>query len=195
MKRKISEYLDSKAESEYDELDKIFREYINGNIKAIADTKGFTKVEIFPEISKKTRSIQIYFRYYNFAGFIEFENDGYEYCLYVPDRKQTIFDEKNILKRIYSYTFSIDSLFDELYNQIINDKRLDKKDCLIKNKKYKKYKALSNISLLIPGLVILILGLYVIITDKSLYVPILGVISISGIIFHLIFYCISTKYQ
>lgn len=195
MKRKISEYLDSKAESEYDELDKIFQEYINGNIKAIADTKGFTKVEIFPEISKNTRSIQIYFRYYNFAGFIEFENDGYEYCLYVPDRKQTIFDEKNILKRIYSDTFSIDSLFDELYNQIINDKRLDKKDCLIKNKKYKKYKALSNISLLIPGLVILILGLYVIITDKSLYVPILGVISISGIIFHLIFYCISTKYQ
>lgn len=194
MKRKISEYLDSKAESEYDELDKIFREYINGNIKAIADTKGFTKVEIFPEISKKTRSIQIYFRYYNFAGFIEFENDGYEYCLYVPDRKQTIFDEKNILKRIYSYTFSIDSLFDELYNQIINDKRLDKKDCLIKNKKYKKYKALSIFFLFFTLIFIFIVGTYATLTDKSLH-PSLGTVAIAGLAFHIIFYCISTKYQ
>ncbi len=35
MKRKISRYLNSKEKSEYDNLDKIFELYLNGNIKEL----------------------------------------------------------------------------------------------------------------------------------------------------------------
>ena len=194
MKRKIIEYLGSKAESESNELDKILQEYVDGQIEEIANKKGFTNVEIFPEISKKTRSMQIYFRYYNFAGFIEFEDEGYEYCIYIPDKKQMSYDEKDMVKNKYTSAFCIDTFFDQLYKNMIVDKRLDREDYLIKIKKNKKYKAFSTLSLIFTLVFILIVGTYVTITDKSLNSG-LGVIAIAGLAFHVIFYYISTRYQ
>ena len=61
MKRKISRYLNSKEKSEYDNLDKIFELYLNGNIKELLSE--YVGVGIYLSFNKLGKTIQLNYNY------------------------------------------------------------------------------------------------------------------------------------
>ena len=63
MKRKISRYLNSKEKSEYDNLDKIFELYLNGNIKELLSE--YVGVGIYLSFNKLGKTIQLNYNYQN----------------------------------------------------------------------------------------------------------------------------------
>ena len=85
-----------------------------------------------------------------------------------------------------------DSL-DEVCKKINSEKGLDKEDILMKKKKFKKYRLLSNISLFIPLLFILTLALFNG-NIGDIVSSILVAILMCEVVLFFIFRCISNKY-
>ena len=70
MKRKISRYLNSKEKCEYDNLDKIFELFLNGNIKELLSE--YVGVGIYPSFNKLGKTIQLNYNYQNIYVIIDF---------------------------------------------------------------------------------------------------------------------------
>lgn len=70
MKRKIENYLNSKAKSEYSNLDRIFELYLSGDIKKLLST--YAGVRVYPTIDKLGRTIQLNYNYHNIYVVIDF---------------------------------------------------------------------------------------------------------------------------
>ena len=80
MKRKIENYLNSKRKEEYNNLDRIFELYLNGNIKKML-TK-YVGVGIYPTINKLGKTIQLNYNYHNIYVIIDFFENKYNVEIY-----------------------------------------------------------------------------------------------------------------
>lgn len=63
MKRKIANYLKSKEKKDYNNLEKIFDLYLNGDIKKLLS--NYSGVDIYPTINKLGKTIQLNYNYQN----------------------------------------------------------------------------------------------------------------------------------
>lgn len=147
MKRKIVKYLKLKEESQYTFLDDCLKNYINGGrIKYLANYK-FSKIEIFPEITKNKPFMEICLIYQNIACNIAVMEDELEYSVY-PLYADIDEVNKNTFNIVYKDNFSFDELINEVYNKMINHYKL--KDISNHKNKQKIYSLIANICLLFP---------------------------------------------
>jgi hypothetical protein len=169
MNKRVLHYLNSKEESNYTFLDKILSFYAKEKFQNLLSNNDVTEIEFFPSIKKSGNSIQIYFNYYNLSAILEFNEEWYEYCKYklccsVEEM------ESSIIRVQYNDDFAIEIFIEEFIKSLNDDSQLIKSkntNAKVKNKK-KIYSIISIISLCIPILVIGILAIYSLVTDKAI---------------------------
>lgn len=122
---KINKYLKSKDESQYNILDKIFKCYINGHLKKLLNNYQFSKIEYYPHISKRGDLLQIDFWHHNLHANIEFDENSFDYIIYLPGISAEDFD-KGIIKKEYDHDFDIEKFFEDFHNMLQKDSRLKK---------------------------------------------------------------------
>ncbi len=183
MNKKITKYLSKKHNFTF--LDKILIFYSNGYLKKVLINNNATEIEIYP-IIKKENSIQIYFKYYNIFVIFDFKENYYEYCKY--DSKCSPEEvEHSIVKAQYNDDFDIENFISEFIKLINQDERLNKSNILKKNKK-KLYNVLSDISLIIPWIILGIIALCSYLTKKEIKLDAwFGIIIILSIVVWFIF--------
>ncbi|MBO4988936.1 MAG: hypothetical protein J6D37_01255 [Clostridia bacterium] len=123
--RKITKYLNSKAESEYTMLDRLLKQYLDGELEMVLKRYGFTKIEIFSKIGKRENDLQIYFRYYNFALDIDFSDRAFDYTAYLPGISAEEY-ENSIIRCNYEKNFSFEGFVARLQSELSQDTRLKK---------------------------------------------------------------------
>lgn len=163
MKTKIENYLNSKEKNEYDNLDKIFELYLNGNIKKML-TK-YVGVGIYPTVNKLSKTIQLKYNYNNIYVIIDFFEDKYNVAVYHTGISA---DELEKLAIDYDYQadFELCKLIEEIDDRIKNHPKL--KDTTLLEKKKKIYSLVAGISLWLPIVVFGGMGLYCAITDSAI---------------------------
>jgi|SRR5690554_547260 len=124
-KRKIKRYLKSKEESKYNNLDRVFKFYIDGLLKELLKKYGFSKIEIFPKIWKDNNNLQINFWYYNLVVGVDLFNLHFDYVIYLPGINAEQLD-KCFIESSYSDDFNIVNFIGDLYNILEKDNRLIK---------------------------------------------------------------------
>lgn len=122
---KINKYLKSKDESQYNILDKIFKCYINGHLKKLLNNYQFSRIEYYPHISKRGDLLQIDFWHHNLHANIEFDENSFDYIIYLPGISAEDFD-KGIIKKEYDHDFDIEKFFEDFHNMLQEDSRLKK---------------------------------------------------------------------
>jgi len=127
-KRKIKRYLKLKEENKYNNLDCIFKIYIDGLLKELLEKYGFSKIEIFPEIWKDNNNLQINFRYYNLVVGVDLFNLRFDYVIYLPGITAEQLD-KSFIESSYSDDFNIVNFIGDLYSILEKDNRLHKSKC------------------------------------------------------------------
>ena len=193
MRKKVSartlRYLSSKDMSTYTELDSVLSFYASGQFEETLLLSGATEIEFFPVIQKTEKSIQICFNYYNLSAFLEFKEDYYEFCVYLP---KTSADEieRQVNRRQYENTFNVEQCIQSLMHVTKSDVRLKitAKKCTEIVNKGRIYSIASVISFLIPFIIIAILAMYkelsgkeVAISSELTAILIIASVSISGI--------------
>lgn len=162
MKRKIENYLNSKEKSEYDNLDKIFELYLNGNIKTLLSK--YVGVGIYPTFNKLGKTIQLNYNCHNIYVIIDFFEDKYNVVVYhagisVDDLEKLFIDYD------YQDDFNLEKLINEVDDKIKNYPKL--KDTTLIEKKKKIYSLIAWISLCLPIVIWGSIGLYCIITENT----------------------------
>lgn len=122
---KINKYLKSKDESQYNNLDKIFKYYVDGHLKNLLSNYHYSKIEYYPRISKRGNLLQIDFWYFNLHINIEFDVYNFDYIIYLPGISAEDF-EKGITEKEYDQDFSIEKFFEDFHNMLQKDGRLKK---------------------------------------------------------------------
>lgn len=161
--KKIEKYLSTKKYNEYTKLDTILQSYNEGDIHNIFLKYDLTNIGIFYRISEtNSNTIQLNFKYSNLVGTIDFDENGYEYIIYPTGTNIDELD-KMFIKEKYDEKFSIDNTVEKMYELIQNNPELK-----IPNIKLKRYKIISNLSLLMPFIIIGVMGMYVILTNDNI---------------------------
>lgn len=122
---RINKYLKSKDISQYNWLDKVLGYYVNGYLKKILESYKFTKINIYPQIGRKGNYLQIECFFYNLTIDIGFDENCYDYIVYLPGISAEEFD-KGVTIKEYSNDFNVESFFENFYNMLQKDSRLKK---------------------------------------------------------------------
>lgn len=159
-KNKIIQYLNSKKNDEYNYLDILLEKYCNGELTQLLSKYKFTKIEIFPQISKNGNSIEMCLTYQNIAANISLTDDEIEYSIY---QLYATADEinKNTFNLKCNVEFSFEDLLNSIYEKMLNNFKLKYSTNPTKNKKI--YNTIATIFLLVPTIfigimVVLVLG-------------------------------------
>ena len=112
-KNKIIQYLNSKKNDEYNYLDFLLEKYCNGELTQLLSKYKFTKIEIFPQISKNGNSIEICLIYQNIAASISLTDGEIEYSIY---KLYATSDEIN--KNTFNLKCNVEFSFEDLLNSI-----------------------------------------------------------------------------
>lgn len=163
MKRKISRYLNSKEKSEYDNLDKIFELYLNGNIKELLSE--YVGVSIYLSFNKFGKTIQLNYNYQNIYVIIDFFEDKYDIVVYYAGIKEEEL-EKLFIDYDYKNDFVLEKVIKEIDIKIKNHPKL--KDTTLIEKKKKIYSTIAWSSLCLPLIICGSIGLYCVITKNDL---------------------------
>lgn len=121
MKRKIENYLNSKAKSEYSNLDRIFELYLSGDIKKLLSK--YAGVRVYPTIDKLGKTIQLNYNYHNIYVVIDFFEDKYDVAIYQVGINADDL-EKLIIDYDYPNNFSLEELINEIDIKIKNHPKL-----------------------------------------------------------------------
>lgn len=120
---KINKYLKSKEESQYNNLDRILKDYTEGRLKKLLGNYPYSEIEYYPHISKRGNLLQVDFRYHNLHINIEFDINGFDYITYLPGISAEDF-EQGIIKKEYDDDFNIENFFADFHNMLQKDSRL-----------------------------------------------------------------------
>lgn len=165
MKRKIENYLNSKAKIEYSNLDRIFELYLSGNIEKLLSK--YAGVGIYPTINKLGKTIQLNYNYHNIYVIINFFEDKYNVVIYnVGINAEEL--EKLLIDYDYQNNFSLEELINEIDIKIKNHLKL--KDTTLIEKKKKLYSTISWISFCLSIFICGNIALYCVITKNSVKV-------------------------
>lgn len=128
--RRINKYLKSKNNSQYNCLDNILIYYVDGNLQKVLERYNFKKINIYPVIGKKGNYLQIECFFYNLTVNIEFDENSFDYIIYLPGISAEDFD-KGIIQKEYKDDFDIEKFFEHFHNILQKDSRLkiDNKNC------------------------------------------------------------------
>ncbi len=161
MKRKIRNYLSSKAKSDYSNLDRIFELYLNGDIKTLLS--DYSGVGIYPTFNKLGKSIQLGGGGGGGYVAIDFLEDKYSVVIYSSgievEEVEKLFNEYD-----YRADFSLEELINEIDMEIKNHPMLN--DTTSIEKKKKLYSRIAWISLCVPFVIIGILAILLINKDS-----------------------------
>lgn len=163
MKRKIENYLNSKGENEYSNLDRIFELYLSGDIKKLLSK--YVGVGVYPTINKLGKTIQLNYNYRNIYVIIDFFEDKYNVVVYHDD-----INTEDLKKLFIDYEYPTDFNLENLIKEI--DERIKKHpklmDTTLLEKKKKVYTLIAWISLCLPILICASITLYCVITKNNL---------------------------
>ena len=120
---KINKYLKSKEESQYNNLDRILKDYTEGRLKKLLSNYPYSKIEYYPHIGKRGNLLQVDFWYHNLHINIEFDINGFDYITYLPGISAEDF-EQGIIKKEYDDDFNIENFFADFHNMLEKDSRL-----------------------------------------------------------------------
>ena len=162
MKRKIENYLNSKEKSQYDNLDKIYEMYLNGDIKKLLSE--YTGVGIYPKFDKYGKTIQLNYNYNNIYVIIDLFEDKYNAVVYHAGISADDLD-KLLIDHDYQDDFDLKKLIKEFDEKIKNHPKL--KDTTLIEKKRKIYSLIALISLCLPAVICGGIGLYCVITERA----------------------------
>lgn len=162
MKRRIANYLNSKEKIEYNNLDKIFDLYLNGNVKKLLSK--YEKVSIYPTVNPFGDNIQFNYHFHNICVIIDFFENKYEVAVFPTSIAANNLD-KIAINHDYPSDFSLEKLIKEIDGIIKSHPNL--KDITSKEKKKKIYSLISCISLYLPFIICLGIGLYCVITEST----------------------------
>ena len=193
MRRKVSartlRYLSSKDMSTYTELDSVLSFYASGQFEETLLLSGATEIGFFPVTQKIEKSIQVCFNYHNLSATLQFCENYYEYCVYLPNTSADEI-ERQVSRCQYEYAFNIEQCIQNFMQIIKSDARLkntSKERTTIVNKG-RMCSIAAIISFLIPFIVIAILAMYkelsgkeVAISSELTAILIIASVSISGI--------------
>lgn len=121
---KINKYLKSKNNS-YNCLDNILIYYVNGKLQKILESYNLKKINIYPLIDKKGNYLQIECFFYNLTVDIGFDENSFDYIIYLPGISAEDF-YKGIIQKEYDHDFDIEKFFEEFHNMLQKDGRLKK---------------------------------------------------------------------
>lgn len=162
MKRKIENYLNSKDENEYSNLDRIFELYLSGDIKKLLSK--YVGVEVYPTINKLGKTIQLNYNYHNIYVIIDFFEDKYNVVVYCDDINTEDL-KKLFIDYEYPTDFNLENLIKEIDEKIKKHPKL--KDTTLLEKKKKAYSLIARISLCLSILICASVTLYCVITKNN----------------------------
>ncbi len=122
--RKINKYLKSKDERLYNILDKLLKCYIDGRLQMLLNSYNYSNIQFYPHISKRGNLLQVDFGYRNLHINIEFDDNNYDYIIYLPGISAEDFD-KGITTKAYDPDFNIESFFEAFHHMLQKDSRLE----------------------------------------------------------------------
>ena len=123
--RKINKYLKSKNVSQYNCLDNILIDYVNGKLQKILENYNLKKINIYPLIGRKGNYLQIECFFHNLTVDIGFDENSFDYMVYLPGISAEDF-AKGIIEKEYAHDFDIEKFFEDFYNMLQKDSRLKK---------------------------------------------------------------------
>lgn len=169
--RKINKYLKSKNNDQYNCLDNILICYVNGKLQNILESYNFNKINIYSVIGKKGNYLQIECFFYNLTVNIEFDENSFNYIMYVPGISADDFD-KSIIKKEYEHDFNIENFFKDLIKECDEQFKLhlQVKDKPEIDRKRRLYTLISRICWLILIVLCGGLSIYVIVTGNTITV-------------------------
>lgn len=163
--KKIEKHLKQKDKSDYNELEKIFELYINGDLnKMLSEYKG---VGIYPTLNKSGKSIQLNYSFHNINVIIDFFEDNYNVVIYHAGISE---DELEKLAVDYAYQtdFELQRLLKDIDKKIKEHPQL--KDTVSLEKKKTKYVLIAWISWCLPILLCGSVALYGLVKEETIKV-------------------------
>lgn len=164
--RKTANYLREKKGADYTRLDEILAFYASGGFYKLLSSRNFTEIEFFPRIGKGGNELQIYFRYYNLAAILEFEEENYAFCKYERGCSAEEL-ESSTAEKGYGDDFDWEAFLRDFIKSVESDERLIKDDGAKKKKKL--YGVIAAIALAIPIVVVGALVIYVLASGRKIY--------------------------
>lgn len=170
--KKEQNYLNSKDKSDYNNLDRIFELYLNGNVKTLLS--NYSGVGIYPAFNELGRTIQLIYNYYNIHVIVNFLEDKYNVAIY-----NSSIEVEEIEKLFTEYDYQNDFSLEELISMIdidiknhpslMDKNRIDKmmSEAAPTIKKKNLYILISLISLCLPCVILGSIALYCLITKNS----------------------------
>lgn len=171
--KKEQDYLNSKDKRNYNNLDRIFELYLNGNVKMLLS--NYSGVGIYPAFNEFGRTIQLIYNYYNIHVIVNFLEDKYNVAIY-----NSSIEVEEIEKLFTEYDYRNDFSLEELINiididikshpSLMDKNRIDKmmSEAAPTIKKKNLYILISLISLCLPCVIGCSLALYYLITKNSI---------------------------
>ena len=128
--RKINKYLKSKNSSQYNCLDNLLEYYVNGKLQKLLESYNFRDINIYALIGgKRGNYLQIECSFYNLTVDIGFDEDCFDYTIYLPGISAEGFEKATIVKE-YVNNFNIEKFFEDFHNMLQKDSRLKNESCL-----------------------------------------------------------------
>ena len=121
--RKINKYLKLKNMSQYNCLDDILVYYVSGELQKLLEYYNFKKINIYPLIGRKGNYLQIECFFHNLTVDIGFDENSFDYIIYLPGISAEDFD-KGIKQKEYDLDFGIEKFFKDFHNMLQKDSRL-----------------------------------------------------------------------
>lgn len=121
--RKINKYLKLKNMSQYNCLDNILVYYVSGKLQKLLEYYNFKKINIYPLIGRKGNYLQIECFFHNLTVDIGFDENSFDYIIYLPGISAEDFD-KGITQKEYDPDFGIEKFFKYFHNMLQKDSRL-----------------------------------------------------------------------
>ena len=121
--RKINKYLKLKNMSQYNCLDDILVYYVSGELQKLLEYYNFKKINIYPLIGRKGNYLQIECFFHNLTVDIGFDENSFDYIIYLPGISAEDFD-KGITQKEYDLDFGIEKFFKDFHNMLQKESRL-----------------------------------------------------------------------
>jgi len=124
--RKVIKYLESKEESQYNNLDKVLKYYCDGELQKEMEEQNFSDFEFFPKINKKKGNwMQIYCSYFNLVIIIDLVDEKIDTVVYLAGMSSNELDNCSTSYR-YADDFTVENFFENFSDMLKNDNRLKK---------------------------------------------------------------------
>ena len=162
MKRKIKKYLNSKNKNEYNELDRVFEMYVNGEIKK--QLSKYSHVGIFPCFNKNDKVIQLSYHYNNIYVILDFFENGYSVTIYPAGTSDDDIVDLTVDYQ-YSSVFDFRALIKDIDAKIKSHPKL--KDTT-SSKRKKAYTFIAWSCFCLPVVIGGSIATYVMITEKTI---------------------------